>query len=67
LTPQTTLEAERGSSIHFRAEIAALKSIDLSWPAEKIGRHIRATSMPGFEPPYTMVGGKKIYFSQQPQ
>ena len=63
---QSLLDA-RGSSIHYRKDIASLKEIDLSWPADKIDRHIRATSMPGFEPPYTMIGDKKIYFSIQPQ
>ena len=67
LTPQQTLEATRGTSLHYRSEIAGIKAIDLSWPAEKIARHIRATSMPGFELPYTMVGEKKVYFSQSPQ
>ena len=36
------------------------KIIDLNWPEEKIWRHIRATSMPGFPPPYTVVNGLKI-------
>ena len=65
LIAQQTLEAEHGTALHFRDEIAALKQIDLSWDAEKINRHIRATSMPGFEPPYTLIGGEKVYFTTQ--
>ena len=65
LTPQQNLLADRGSSIHYRKEIEELKKIDLSWDEEKIGRHIRATYMPGFEPPYTMIGKEKIYFRKE--
>lgn len=60
--PQAELAAKRSSSIHYRKDIDALKKIDLDWPADKIQRHIRATSMPGFEPPYTLLGNQKIYF-----
>jgi len=67
LTSQKNLEASRGFSLHFRNEIQALKQIDLNWPAAQMERHIRATSMPGFEPPYTSIGGKRIYFSLKPQ
>ncbi len=62
-TTQQSLEAERGSSYHFRHEINDIKQIDLSWPADKIDRHIRATHFPPFEPPYAMVNGKKVYLS----
>lgn len=62
LVPQKSLEASRGVSLHFRSEMASLKHIDLSWDAAKIERHIRATAMPGFEPPYTLIGGRKVYF-----
>jgi len=61
--PQADLVASKGTSLHYRHEITDLKRIDLSWDAEKIGRHIRATSMPGFEPPYADVNGQKIYFA----
>ncbi|MFM2387062.1 MAG: hypothetical protein RL660_1819 [Bacteroidota bacterium] len=61
--PQAVLENERGTSLHFRKEIAQLKCIDLSWPQDKIERHIRATSMPGFEPPYCIINNQKVYFS----
>ncbi|RYD57115.1 MAG: hypothetical protein EOP56_09960 [Sphingobacteriales bacterium] len=62
-TPQTTLESIHGTSLHYRNEIAKLKEIDLDWDKDKIERHIRATSMPGFEPPYCMMNGKKIYLT----
>ncbi|MEO6833791.1 MAG: formyltransferase family protein [Chitinophagaceae bacterium] len=62
---QKNLEDVRGSSIHYRDDIQALRRIDLSWPEEKISRHIRATSMPGFEPPFTMIGNDKIYLTRQ--
>lgn len=58
-TPQNTLIAERGTSLHQRKDIDKLKNIDLSWDKEKIERYIRATNMPGFEPPYTLMNGKK--------
>lgn len=63
--PQSTLIARYGTSIHYRHEINDLKCIDINWDKEKIDRYIRATSMPGFEPPYYMEDGKKVYFSQE--
>ena len=48
------------SQFHTRSEIEELKQIDLNWPQEKILRHLRATTMPGFPPPYTMIDGVKI-------
>jgi methionyl-tRNA formyltransferase len=65
LTSQQSLVEERGSQLHYRKDIHEIKKIDLNWDQETIMRHIRATSMPGFEPPYTMIGDKKIYFSTQ--
>ena len=62
-TPQSALEAQYGTSLHYRDEINELKCIDINWDKEKINRYIRATSMPGFEPPYYLEDGKKIYFS----
>jgi methionyl-tRNA formyltransferase len=59
-TVQENLVAERGTSLHFRNEMANLKMIDLNWPAEKIERHYRATYMPGFEPPFTIINNKKV-------
>ena len=62
--PQQMLVPRYGTSLHMRSEMKALKEIDLKWPPEKINKHIRATSMPGFEPPYCIVGGQKVYFSR---
>lgn len=62
--PQQLLEGKYGTSMHYRKEMAALKVIDLSWDKEKIQRHIRATSMPGFEPPYCFIDGEKVYFTR---
>jgi methionyl-tRNA formyltransferase len=62
-TPQSELEAQYGTSLHYRSEINELKCIDKNWDKEKINRYIRATNMPGFEPPYYMEDGKKMYFS----
>lgn len=61
--PQQDLIASKGTSLHYRHEIVDIKRIDLDWNAEKIKKHIRATSMPGFEPPYCEVNKQKIYFS----
>jgi methionyl-tRNA formyltransferase len=61
--PQKDLISSKGTSIHYRHEIVDLKRIDLSWDEEKIKLHIRATTMPGFEPPYCEVNKRKIYFS----
>ncbi|HXS37013.1 MAG TPA: formyltransferase family protein [Flavipsychrobacter sp.] len=61
---QQSLLSKYSTSLHFRKEIVKLKEIDLGWGKDKIERYIRATSMPGFEPPYFLLDGKKIYFSQ---
>jgi len=60
--PQSALEASHGTSLHFRSEAEAIKVIDLDWDREQIERHIRAASMPGFEPPYCVIDGRKVYF-----
>lgn len=64
-TSQQSLIAERGSSLHYRKEMQHIKQIDLSWEEEKILRHLRATSMPGFEPPFTVIENQKIYLSRE--
>jgi methionyl-tRNA formyltransferase len=61
--PQQDLVSSKGTSLHFRHEIADIKRIDLDWDGDKISRHIRAGSMPGFEPPYCDVNGTKVYFT----
>ncbi|XZF14320.1 formyltransferase family protein [Chitinophagaceae bacterium MMS25-I14] len=63
--PQAALEARYGSSLHFRKEMEEIKQLDKSWPQEKTDRHIRATLMPGFEPPYYLEDGKKMYITEQ--
>lgn len=62
-TAQAQLEPERGTALHFRSDIGALKQIDLRWDAATIERHVRATAMPGFEPPYTLIEGRKVYLT----
>jgi len=61
--PQTTLEEKYGTSLHYKKDIHKLKEIDLGWDKEKIERHIRATSMPGFEPPFCIINGEKLFFT----
>ncbi len=63
---QASLTDKYGTSLHFRNEMTDIKQIDLNWDKEKIERHIRATSMPGFEPPYTIINGEKVYFTKHP-
>lgn len=62
---QELLVNKYGTSMHYRKEMKALKVIDLKWDKEKIQRYIRATSMPGFEPPYCFIDGEKVYFTRQ--
>jgi methionyl-tRNA formyltransferase len=61
---QDSLVGKFGTSLHYRNEMADLKVIDLDWDADNIERHIRATAMPGFEPPFCVIGGEKVYFSK---
>lgn len=62
LIPQDELIPSRGCSVHYRREIEQLKQIDPSWSLERIKRSIRATSMPGYEPPYAVVDGEKFHY-----
>lgn len=64
LQPQTPLIAARGMNIYYRKDIELLKNIDLNEDGIKIARKIKATYMPGFEPPYTIIDGQKIYFQK---
>lgn len=66
LIPQESFRGKRKFQTYYRKDIAKIKEISLDWPEEKINRYIRATSMPGFEPAYTIVSGKKVYFSNTP-
>lgn len=61
LVPQQLLVAKYGTSLHYRREMSDIKVIDLGWEQAKIERYIRATAMPGFEPPYFIIDGKKIH------
>lgn len=65
LTNQKSLEKESTTQLHFRNEIQDIKIIDLNWEKDKIEKVIRATSMKSFEPPYTLIDNKKIYFTAQ--
>ena len=62
--PQQLLVARYGTSLHYRKEMDALKVIDMSWDQEKIARYVRATFMPGFEPPYYIKDGAKVHFTR---
>jgi methionyl-tRNA formyltransferase len=55
---QSELVPKMGTQIFYRKDIEALKEIELT---EDIKRRVRATAMPGFEPPFAYDGEKKIY------
>ncbi len=61
LLDQSILINERGTSIHYRNEINKVKIIDLNDSIDCIYTKIKATSFPGFEYPYTIINGEKIY------
>ena len=63
--PQANLVARYGSSFHSRKEMESAKVIDIGWGQERIERTLRATYMPGFEPPYCLVDGGKVFFSRK--
>lgn len=65
LKPQKSFLDKRTTSLHFRKEIEEIKKIDLSWSKDRIERHIRATYMPGFEPPYAIINNQKVYFGKE--
>jgi methionyl-tRNA formyltransferase len=60
---QEELMDVRTCSIHYRKEITEAKKIDLNWTQDKIWKYIRATSMPGFPPPYAEINGIKLNLS----
>lgn len=64
-TPQISLLDSRKTAMHYRKEIEEIKRIDLAWDKEKIARYIRATLMPGFEPPHAIIDGRKIYLTEE--
>lgn len=53
---------DKPSQLHYRADINDLKQIDPNLPYSEIKKRIRATAMPGFEPPYYWKDGRKIYY-----
>ncbi|HYC39255.1 MAG TPA: formyltransferase family protein [Chitinophagaceae bacterium] len=61
LTPQQDLVASRGSRIYRRKDIERLKQINVDDPVPLIVKKVKATSMPGFEPPYFIHDGEKYY------
>jgi methionyl-tRNA formyltransferase len=63
-TPQQQLEEKYGTSLHYRAEAGSIKQIELGQDKPTIEKYIRATSMPGFEPPYCIINGEKVYFTR---
>lgn len=67
LTPQDELIAARGTNTYYRKNIAQLKNIDLGNVADEVARKVRATAMPGFEPPFTIIDGKKYYIIPEKQ
>lgn len=52
--------SSRTSAIHYRKEIDELKKLSLDMPAAECERRIRATSMPGYAPPYFVIGGRML-------
>lgn len=53
------------SNLYFRKDIHQLKKLLWEESPEIWKRKIRATSMPGFEPPYFILDGKKIWVGQE--
>lgn len=65
-TPQRLLEASRGTSLHFKKEMASLKEIPENTGTAMLLETLRATYMPGFEPPFLrMPDGEKIYLVRE--
>ncbi len=61
MTAQDSLLDSRGTQFHLRSEIESVKTLDIGWSEEKFFRHLRALSMPGFEPPHILINGRKIF------
>lgn len=66
-TPQDALQGIKPSYIHFRKEIENLKIINLEDDLSTTERRIRATMMPGFEPPFYIENGEKVYYKNVEQ
>ncbi len=64
--PQQELEAQYGSQLHYKSKIRTLKELPETVCSEQLLRTVRATSMPGFEPPYLRTAsGEKIYLVRE--
>lgn len=61
LKSQDSLLEERGMNLYYRKDIQQLKSLDLGPNKNDVIKRVRATAMPGFDPPYTLINGKKYY------
>lgn len=58
---QADLLNERSAGFYKRDDISGFKELDFSWDPQKIARHIRALSMPGFSGPYFIIDGKRVF------
>ena len=58
--PQSKFTNRKPPQFHYRNEIEHLKRIDPDWSSDKIDRHIRATTMAGFPPPYLDFGNYRV-------
>ncbi len=59
--PQAEFLSKRTSKIIYRKDISKLKEISDLDTIPQIARKVRATCMPGFEPPYFVYNKKKYY------
>lgn len=66
-TPQENLIESRGTNIYFRKDIDKLKEINFGINANEIALKVKATSMPNFEPPFTIIDGVKYYIIHESQ
>lgn len=53
----------RKEALYFRHQIQQLKQIPDDASIAQLKKIVRATAMPGFEPPYLMIQGTKVYCS----
>ena len=58
---QSEFSETRDSHFYSRKDIMSLKQIDLNQTEEEIILKIKATAMPGFEQPFSIVNGEKYY------
>jgi methionyl-tRNA formyltransferase len=64
---QENLISERGTNLYYRKDIDKLREIDLGVISNEVARKVRATSMPGFEPAFTVIDGMKFYIIPEGQ